>query len=119
MFGIRKSCKRRVNMAEEEKDEIPNYQFVSLVYSISQAAMMQLGKISNPMTGKTEKNVVQAKASIDMLDMFKEKTKGNLSKTEEKMLLTTLSNLYLNYTDEVSKKPAGEPQDQGEKTEEK
>ncbi len=106
-------------MADEEKDDIPNYQFVSLVYSISQAAMMQLGKISNPMTGKTEKNVVQAKASIDMLDMLKEKTKGNLTKTEEKMLLTTLSNLYLNYTDEVSNQPAEQPEEEQKQEEKK
>jgi len=90
-------------MAEEEKNDIPNYQFMSLVYSISQTAMMQLGKISNPLTGKVEKNIVQAKATIDMLEMLKEKTKGNLTKTEEKMLLTTLSNLYLNYSEEVNK----------------
>jgi len=100
---------------EQEKDDIPNYQFISLVYSLQQAAMMQLGKISNPMTGKTEKNIVQAKASIDMMDMLKEKTKGNLIKTEEKMLLATLSNLYLNYTDEVSKEPAAEEQEQEKK----
>jgi len=98
-------------MNEKEKDDIPNYQFMSLVYSLSQAAMMQLGKIANPMTGKIEKNIVQAKASIDMLEMFKEKTKGNLAKTEEKMLLTTLSNLYLNYSDEVNKEPVAEEQE--------
>lgn len=89
----------------EEKEDIPNYQFISLVYSLQQTAMMQLGKISNPLTGKVEKSIVQAKATIDMLEMLKEKTKGNLTKTEEKMLLTILSNLYLNYSDEVSKEP--------------
>lgn len=105
-------------MNEQEKEDIPNYQFISLVYSLSQAVMMQLGKISNPMTGKIEKNIVQAKASIDMLEMLKEKTEGNLTRTEEKMLLTTLSNLYLNYSDEVSKEPVAEQQGQ-EKQEEK
>ena len=95
-------------MAEEAKDDIPDYQFMSIVYSISQACMSQLGKITNPATGKVEKNIVQAKASIEMLEMLKEKTKGNLTKTEEKMLLTTLSNLYLNYSDEVSKEPKAE-----------
>ena len=104
---------------EQEKDDIPNYQFMSLVYSLSQAVMMQLGKISNPMTGKIEKSIVQAKASIDMLEMLKDKTKGNLTKTEEKMLLTTLSNLYLNYSDEVSKEPAKSPEQEKETEENK
>ena len=92
-------------MAEETKNDVPDYQFMSLVYTLSQTAMMQLGKLANPVTGKVEKNIGQAKASIDMLEMLKEKTKSNLTKTEEKMLLTTLSNLYLNYSDEVAKDP--------------
>jgi len=104
---------------EEEQEDIPNYQFMSLVYSLSQTAMMQLGKITNPLSGKMERNIVQAKATIDMLEMFKEKTKGNLTKTEEKMLLTNLSNLYLNYSDEVSKEPAQPPKPDSEKKEEK
>ncbi|GAI31391.1 unnamed protein product, partial [marine sediment metagenome] len=39
-------------MAEEKKKEDLNYQFVSLVFSLQQAAMVQLGKIANPATGK-------------------------------------------------------------------
>ena len=99
-------------MADEAKDDIPDYQFMSIVYSISQACMSQLGKITNPATGKVEKNVVQAKSSIDMLEMLKEKTKGNLTKTEEKMLLTTLSNLYLNYSDEVNQEKKTETKEE-------
>lgn len=80
-----------------------NYQFVSLVFSLQQATMAQLGKIANPATGKTEKNLAQAKATIDMLEMLKEKTKGNLTDTEQKTILNALDNLYLNYADEVKK----------------
>ena len=87
---------------EEPKKEL-NYQFVSLVFSLQQAAMAQLGKIANPATGKIEKNLAQAKATIDMLEMLKEKTKGNLTETEQKTVLNALDNLYLNYADEVKK----------------
>ena len=87
----------------EEKNEELNYQFVSLVFSLQQAAMAQLGKIANPATGKMEKNLIQAKATIDMIEMLKEKSKGNLTDTEQKVILNTLNNLYLNYADEVEK----------------
>ncbi len=90
-------------MVEEKKKEDLNYQFVSLVFSLQQAAMAQLGKIANPATGKMEKNLIQAKATIDMLEMLKEKSKGNLTDTEQKIMLNTLDNLYLNYADEVEK----------------
>ena len=95
----------------EEKD-IPDYQFMSLVYSLSQTIMTQLGKIANPVTGKVDKNLAQAKATIDMLEMLKEKTKGNLSQTEEKMILTTLQNAYLNYADEVKTTPESAPKEE-------
>ena len=88
-------------MAEEKKKEELNYQFVSLVFSLQQAAMAQLGKIADPATGKMEKNLAQAKVTIDMLEMLKEKSKGNLADTEQKIMLNTLDNLYLNYADEV------------------
>jgi hypothetical protein len=100
---------------EEDQEDIPNYQFMSLVYSLSQTVMMQLGKITNPLSGKMERNIVQAKATIDMMEMLKDKTKGNLTKTEEKMLLTNLSNLYLNYSDEVNKEPPAAPEKPEEK----
>lgn len=92
-------------MVEEKKEEL-NYQFVSLVFSLQQAAMAQMGKITNPITGKMEKNLAQAKATIDMLEMLKEKSKGNLTDTEQKIILNTLDNLYLNYADEVEKESA-------------
>ncbi len=108
-------------MAEEEKKEELNYQFVSLIFSLQQAAMAQMGKIANPATGKMEKNLVQAKATIDMLEMLKEKSESNLTDTEQKIILNTLDNLYLNYADEVEKegkkeeKPKEEKEKGGEK----
>ncbi len=107
-------------MAEEKKKEELNYQFVSLVFSLQQAAMAQLGKIANPATGKMEKNLVQAKATIDMLEMLKEKSKGNLTDTEQKIVLNTLDNLYLNYADEVEKPAVAEaPKETAEAQKEK
>jgi hypothetical protein len=77
--------------------------FISLVISLSQAVMMQLGKITNPVSGKVEKDINQAKMSIDMMIMLKEKTKGNLTKEEEVILGDALANLQLNYVEEVKR----------------
>ncbi|MCK4648988.1 DUF1844 domain-containing protein [bacterium] len=106
-------------MAKDKKKEELNYQFVSLIFSLQQAAMAQLGKIANPATGKMEKNLVQAKATIDMLEMLKEKSKGNLTDTEQKIMLNTLDNLYLNYADEVEKPAVAEAQKETAKPAEK
>ena len=87
-------------MAEQEKI---NEYFLSLVFSLSAAAMQQMGKISNPITNKTEKNLEQAKVSIDIIEMLVEKTKGNRTVEENKFLLSTLSDLQLNFVDELDK----------------
>jgi hypothetical protein len=92
----------------EQKNISPH--FISLLTSISYAAWQGLGKIPNPMTSKIEKNLESVKISIDMLEMIKEKTKGNLSGEEEKFLTTTISDLQLNYV-EVSKEKLEEQKD--------
>jgi len=102
-------------MAEEPK---LNMYFMSLVLSLSQAAMQQMGKITNPLTGKIERNLEQAKVTIDMLEMLKEKTKGNLVKEEEKLVNDTLATLQLNYVDEVKKEEKGQEEGKQEKQEE-
>ncbi|HWP82555.1 MAG TPA: DUF1844 domain-containing protein [Bacteroidota bacterium] len=77
--------------------------FSSLVLMFHAAAMQQLGKVKNPITDKVEQNLEQAQMSIDMLDMLRLKTKGNLSAEEERLLNTTLQELKLNYVEEVDK----------------
>jgi hypothetical protein len=87
-------------MAEQEK---VNEYFLSLIFSLSAAAMQQMGKIANPLSNKVEKNLEQAKVSIDIIEMIKEKTKGNLTSEENNLLSTTLSDLQINYVDELKK----------------
>lgn len=77
--------------------------FVQLISSLHGAALMQMGKIKNPVTGALERHLDQAEVSIDMLDMLKERTKGNLSPDEEKFISTVISEVKLNFVDEQSK----------------
>jgi len=97
-------------------DKIYEAQFMQLIIGIQSSAWMMLGKVMNPLTGKIEKNLEGAKASIDTLIMLKEKTKGNLSKTEENFLANTIQQLQLNYIEE-SKKSQAREQDTSNKEE--
>ena len=65
--------------------------------------MQGMGKMKNPVTDKIERNMEQARQSIDMLDMIKEKTKGNLSSEMARLIDNSLSELRLNYVDELNK----------------
>jgi len=77
--------------------------FMQLVMGLQSSAWVMLGKIANPVTGKVEKNLEAAKATIDTLMMLKEKTKGNLTKVEEDYLNNTVNQLQLNYVEEKEK----------------
>lgn len=77
--------------------------FMQLISSLHAGVLQQMGKIKNPATDKIERNLEQAEFTIDMLDMLKDKTKGNLTSDEEKFLATIISELKLNYVDEKAK----------------
>src|SRR5260221_7623328 len=77
--------------------------FLTLVMSLATAAWAQLGKIPHPATQKIEKDIEQAHMSIDFLRMILEKTKGNLKPKEEELLANTVSDLEMNFADEVKK----------------
>jgi len=92
--------------------------FMYLVGSFEMSAMMAMGKIKNPMTDKTERDLTQAQFSIDIMDMLKEKTKGQLSEYEAKFLDNTLGQLKLNYIDEAKKPEESKKEDDSKPAEE-
>src|SRR5512143_1119738 len=88
-----------------DNNEKQQFYFSQLVLMFHTATMHQLGKIKNPMTGAIERDLAAAQNSIDVLDMLKEKTRGNLNEQEARLLSTVIQELKLNYVDEVNKKP--------------
>jgi outer membrane biosynthesis protein TonB len=66
-------------------------------------AWIGLGKIPNPATNQTERNLPLARISIDILEMLEEKTKNNLDEDEKQLLKNKLVNLRLNYAEEYEK----------------
>jgi len=94
------SYQPQTTMNDKEKQQL---MFVQLVTSLHAGALQQMGKIKNPVTDKIERNLEQAEFTIDLLDMLKEKTKGNLTADEEKFLNTVISELKLNFVDEKAK----------------
>jgi|YelNatPaOPRAMG01_1025707.scaffolds.fasta_scaffold00008_95 hypothetical protein len=77
--------------------------FFYLVTMFQTAAYQQMGKLKNPITDKIERDLDQARFSIDMLDMLLAKTRGNLDDEEQRHLERVIRELKLNYVDEVEK----------------
>ncbi|MCK5734224.1 MAG: DUF1844 domain-containing protein, partial [Candidatus Latescibacteria bacterium] len=60
-------------------------------------------KLANPAIGIVEQDLDQAKISIDILGMLKEKTQGNVNENETKFLDHVLYELRMNYVEEAKK----------------
>lgn len=77
--------------------------FAEMVIQQTNMAMLFLGKMPHPQTGKTQQDLNAAKLFIDQLEMLEVKTKGNLSKEEEALLKQSLSHLRLSYVEAANK----------------
>ena len=82
--------------------------FIEFIMMQAQNAALFLGQIPNPQTGKGEVNLELAKIFIDQLAMIQEKTRGNLTAEEEKILRSTIANLQMVFV-EVSQQTGESP----------
>ena len=83
------------------RQEELSFLFAQLVLQQSNMAMMLMGKVAHPESGKVVQDVDAARLFIDQLEMLEAKTKGNLSKEEEHLLKQTLMSLRLNFVETV------------------
>ena len=92
---------------EDNKDNEGNsgeeFLFHQLIAMFQALALQQLGKLMNPITGKVERDLQQAKITIDMISMIQQKTEGNLSSREKGMIDNILLELRMNYVDESNR----------------
>ncbi len=77
--------------------------FVLVVQMFAQQTMMQLGKLPHPVTQKTELDLEGAGVTIGILEMLEAKTQNNLSADEARLLKNVLTDLRLNYVEEVQR----------------
>jgi len=84
---------------EDMKQEVPlpEISFINLIFSLSTSVLIQLGEIQDPVTQQLAKNLPLGKQTIDLIGMLKEKTKGNLTSDEEKVLENILYDLRMRY----------------------
>ena len=97
-------------MAEVQKTTLSGeltQRFVEFVVMHAQNAALFLGQIPNPKTGQGEVNLDLARMFIDQLAMIQEKTRGNLTSEEAKVLSNALSNLQMAYVEVAREQPKG------------
>ena len=85
---------------QEPQAPLPEINFATFIFSLNASALLHLGVMEDPATGKKVKNLPVGKQTIDILGMIEEKTKGNLSKEEENLLKHILYDLRIIYVKE-------------------
>jgi len=86
-----------------EEQELPEVDFASFIFSLSTSALIQMGIIKDPVSKKVEINLSGAKQTINIINMLKEKTKGNLNDEENKLIDQLLFDLRMKYVKAVEK----------------
>jgi hypothetical protein len=97
-------------MAEVQKTTLSgelSQRFIEFVIMHAQNAALFLGQIPNPKSGEPEVNLDLARMFIDQLAMIQEKTRGNLTNEEAKVLSNALSNLQMAYVEIAKEQPKG------------
>ncbi len=90
--------------AEAQPEPLPEINFSTFVISLSTQALMHLGEIASPLSGKVETDLPVAKQMIDILGMLQQKTRGNLDSGEDRLIEDILFDLRMKYVEAVKKK---------------
>jgi len=77
--------------------------FSTLVLSMAEAAMLEMGLGPRKKGETIQKDLKMAQHTIDILHMLKEKTAGNLTEAESKLLHGILYQLHLCFVDAKAK----------------
>jgi hypothetical protein len=73
--------------------------FSTFVLSLASSAMVNLGLVDGPDGHKGEPDLPAAKQLIDIIGVLEEKTRGNLSESEEKLVKSLLYDLRVQFCD--------------------
>jgi len=89
-----------------DHETLPHIDFATFVLSLSHSALMHLGELPDPETNSTHVDLALAKQNVDILGLLEEKTKGNLTGDEERLLAQVLFDLRMRYVERSKTAPA-------------
>ena len=82
---------------DAKQDDFPGIDFSTLVLSLATSAMVHMGLVPESEGGSTEMNLPLAQQTIDTLELLQNKTRGNLTDDETRLLQSVLYELRMSY----------------------
>jgi hypothetical protein len=80
-----------------KRGPLPKPNLIMFLAGLATQALIQLGEVEHPITKKKEKDLDEAKYTIDLIEMLEEKTKGNLTPEEKRYLDELLYDLRMRF----------------------
>jgi hypothetical protein len=80
---------------------LPPLDFSSIILPFYSQALLKLGLLGDPDKAEKEVNLNLARRLIDILDLLKDRTKGNLKSDEEGFLESCLQQLRMRYLEKA------------------
>jgi len=77
--------------------QMPKPTFPFFIQTLVLDGLISLGEAPNPITGTTEKDLGKARFTIELIELIEEKTRGNLTTDEERMIRNILTDLRMRY----------------------
>lgn len=104
-----------------DKNPIADIQadFSQVIQAFAMQALMACGKIMNPITRKYEKELPMARYHIGVIEVLQEKTEGNLSADEARMIEDVLHQVRMAFLDATNERAPEEAKPESEKAEAK
>lgn len=81
--------------------DLPGIDFMTLVLSLSHSVLLNLGDAPDPSTGERSVDLPLARQTVDLIALLQDKTRGNLSGEEERVLSQALYDLRMRYVEVV------------------
>ncbi|MCB0324999.1 MAG: DUF1844 domain-containing protein [Bdellovibrionales bacterium] len=78
-------------------DYAPTLDFPSFLVSLATQAMMMMGEMPHPDSNAMHVNLDAARQTVDIIAILEEKTRGNLTAQEERLMAEILSSLRMAY----------------------
>ena len=104
MAGNSESSDEDVRLTEQDANMAP-LDFSTFIMGLAHQALILLGQVEDPYSGQKTLNMEGARQTIDTIAILEEKTRGNLTGNEEKLITEALAGLRMAYV-EVTGAPA-------------
>ncbi|HOW53581.1 MAG TPA: DUF1844 domain-containing protein [Syntrophorhabdaceae bacterium] len=99
---IKDQVKDEVGTCEAAEENLfPELNFSTFILSLSTSALVCMGELPDPLSNEKNVNLPLAKQTITIIEILKDKTKGNLGADEERLIDGILYDLHIRYVKSV------------------